>query len=74
MIQPYSIPGLAGDYLVYLNRGLRKITEEEKKGEEPDDSSYWPVTRVAIRFLLWTIVFSLVGMAVILVTGFHLVL
>ncbi|SCY30643.1 hypothetical protein SAMN05216308_10782 [Nitrosospira sp. Nsp13] len=42
--------------------------EEENKPE----NGLWPTTRATVRFLLWTIVFSLVGMAVISTTGFRL--
>ena len=38
------------------------MTDEKKK--DPDDG-YWPATRAAIRFLLWTLVFLLVGLVVL---------
>lgn len=44
---------------------------EREKGKEPDDG-YWPETRKAVRFLIWTIVFILVGMAVLSATGIKL--
>jgi hypothetical protein len=46
------------------------MTEEEKY-KEPIDSDLWPETRQAIRFLLWTLVFSLVGTVVISGAEFH---
>ena len=44
--------------------------DEEEENEEVDDG-YWPVTRFAMRFALWTIVFSVIGAIVISFTGFH---
>lgn len=40
--------------------------------ENEPDNSHWSTTRTIVRFLLWTIVFSLVGMAVISTTGLRL--
>lgn len=47
------------------------MTEEEKY-KQPIGSGLWPETRQAIRFLLWTIVFYLVGTALISTAGVHL--
>lgn len=44
---------------------------EGEKGKGADDG-YWPETRKAIRFLIWTIVFILVGMVVLSATGIKL--
>ena len=38
------------------------MTDEKKK--DPD-GGYWPATKAAIRFLLWTLVFLLVGLVVL---------
>lgn len=47
--------------------------KEEEEKEEPDNTNgYWPITTKAVRFMIWTVVFSLVGATVISFTGFHL--
>lgn len=48
--------------------------KEEEKDERSENDSYWPETGKVGRFLLWTLVFSLVGMVVVSATGFRLVL
>lgn len=45
---------------------------EGEKLKEPDDNGYWPETRKAVRFLIWTIVFIVVGMVVLSATGIQL--
>ena len=45
---------------------------EGKKNEDPDDNGYWPETRKAVRFLLWTLVFLFVGVVVLSATGIKL--
>ena len=44
--------------------------DEEKENEGVDDG-YWPITRFAVRFAIWTVVFSVIGAIVISFTGFH---
>jgi hypothetical protein len=49
-----------------------KAMKEEEENEEPDSNGYWPITTKAVRFAIWTVVFSIVGAIVISFTGFHL--
>ena len=48
--------------------------KEEEKDEKSGNGNYWPEAGTVGRFLLWTLVFSLVGMVVVSATGFRLVL
>jgi hypothetical protein len=43
---------------------------EEEENQKANDG-YWPITRFATRFAIWTIVFSVIGAIVISFTGFH---
>jgi hypothetical protein len=55
--------------------GVKSAKEIESMNEEEENQKandgYWPITRFAVRFALWTVVFSIIGAIVISFTGFH---
>lgn len=42
--------------------------------KDKDENGYWPETRKAVRFLLWTAAFALLGTIVLSATGAKLLL
>jgi hypothetical protein len=62
--------GFPGGKIAVGSEGMNEGMNEEEEDKEPDDG-YWPITRFAMRFALWTVVFSVIGAVVIAFTGFH---